>query len=236
VEVFVFGLNNAGNGNGSMSGQVQFLIKLNADFSHLPPYLLEQNTDEEKALLMVTYQNTDGGKVVPQLFLSPNIQRILNLLGGFKVKPFPAESGLIDYVPSVYDQIRDTVDILMAGYTRRREYIEAFLSQYRRYVLEYDVASYHTISFLFNYRDFHFIVTIELSQRFPGDQPLFKFQSIYHTGPDGQPFFRREKIYPYSPRWTSVEMADRARELILAKAIEFQRDSVNRGQKWELMS
>jgi hypothetical protein len=74
-------------------GPVNFLIKLNVDFSGIPPYLtkvssplvsplvwvslhdFQDNPGEDSAVLLVSFQNPEGGKVAPQLFLSPRVER-----------------------------------------------------------------------------------------------------------------------------------------------------------------
>lgn len=53
--------------------------------------------------------------------------------------------------------------------------------------------------------------SVELGGAFPTDQPAYVLQSVYHEAADGKPFYRVIKDYPYSPRWSPKEMADRAR-------------------------
>lgn len=55
-----------------------------------------------------------------------------------------------------------------------------------------------------------FFFSVELDKNFPQEAPLFYLQSIYHEK-NSQPYEKLEAGYPYSPRWSGDEMAERAR-------------------------
>ena len=46
---------------------------------------------------------------------------------------------------------------------------------------------------------------------YPATQPTYTLQSVYHEA-NGKPVERALNNYPYSPRWSSAEHAERARE------------------------
>jgi hypothetical protein len=51
---------------------------------------------------------------------------------------------------------------------------------------------------------------VEIGQNFPEEQPVFVMRSIYHCFSD-EPYHAIDDAYPYSPRWSPDEMANRAR-------------------------
>ena len=55
-----------------------------------------------------------------------------------------------------------------------------------------------------------FNFSVELDKNFPHEAPFFYLQSIYHEK-NNQPYEKLEADYPYSPRWSGDEMAERAR-------------------------
>ena len=56
----------------------------------------------------------------------------------------------------------------------------------------------------------HFFL-VELPVCFPVDQPELLFQSVYHETPQEKPFCEIHQKYPYSPRWSPMEMAERTK-------------------------
>ena len=55
------------------------------------------------------------------------------------------------------------------------------------------------------------VYLVDLPRLFPTQCPVFTLQSVYHETVDGQPYSKVITDYPYSPRWTPGEMAERAR-------------------------
>lgn len=53
-------------------------------------------------------------------------------------------------------------------------------------------------------------VSVEIGKDFPEEQPVFKMRSIYNIFND-EPYQATDDCYPYSPRWSTNEMASRAR-------------------------
>ena len=66
-----------------------------------------------------------------------------------------------------------------------------------------------------------FVCPVDLPRLFPAQCPVFTFQSVYHEAVDGQPYSKVVSDYPYSPRWTSREMAERARYAVTLIIQEF---------------
>ena len=65
-----------------------------------------------------------------------------------------------------------------------------------------------------NQHCFWFEFSVELDKNFPHEAPFFYLQSIYHEK-NNQPYEKLEADYPYSPRWSGDEMAERARYSLL---------------------
>jgi len=55
------------------------------------------------------------------------------------------------------------------------------------------------------------LAVVNVSLKFPVQQPTLILQSIYHTRTDDTRFFKTYTSYPYSPRWSGTEMAQRMR-------------------------
>ncbi|KAI0241907.1 BRISC and BRCA1-A complex member 2 [Lamellibrachia satsuma] len=210
-------------------GPINFLIRLPVDFSRIPTYLTKDNPGEDAAVLLVTYETADGTKVTPQLFLSPRVEHCLGGATMLRIPHLPPSNCLIDYVPTVCELITNTVDQVVASFEKRQEYVATFLGHFGRCVVEYDVEAFGKISFLMEWHDFFFLITIDLPRLFPAQCPVFVFQSVYHEAVDGQPYSKVVSDYPYSPRWTPREMAERARAYILDQIAAFQKGSVTQG-------
>ncbi|XP_041353802.1 BRISC and BRCA1-A complex member 2-like [Gigantopelta aegis] len=209
-------------------GCVKFLIKLPVDFSQIPAYLTKDNPGEDSAVLLLTFQSPEGMRVTPQLFLSPRVENALGGSCSLRIPAFPSGARLLDYVPNVFELLRRKVDLLVQSHEKKKDYVAAFLSMFGRSVLEYDMEAFSTISFLFEWHDFYFIINIELPMYFPKEQPQFMFQSVYHES-KGKPYMQVFEDYPYSPRWSGIEMAERARSFILDTIGQFQKSSVLSG-------
>ncbi|ELU12901.1 hypothetical protein CAPTEDRAFT_112865 [Capitella teleta] len=210
-------------------GPVNFLIKLNVDFSGIPAYLTKDNPGEDSAVLLVSFPNPEGGKGSPQLFLSPRVERALGGAMNLRIPGFPNGACLIDYVPNVQELLTNKVNQIVQSYDKRREYMSAFLSHFGGSLIEQDSEGFSSISFLFEWHDFFYVLTVNLSLVFPQEQPIFVFSSVYHENSLREPFHKEVRDYPYSPRWSAQEMASRARAFILDHIGSFQISSVREG-------
>lgn len=136
----------------------------------------------------------------------------------------------MDYVPDVLQFLRNTVDQIVTGFERRKQFFDAMLQLHERSVLEYDTDTFIKISFLFERQNFHFIVHIKVPQFFPQDKPLLLFQSVYHCS-NGKVITSNCREYPYSPRWSGKELAERTTNFILEHSAVFQRNSTRSGSR-----
>lgn len=209
-------------------GPVHFLIKMSVDFSRIPSCLTKDDPGEDSAVLLVMFPYPGASTANPQLYLSPRVENALGGSANLRIPPFPNGGVLIDYVPKVNQLLKNKVEQVVQGYEKRKEYIAAFLSHFARSLLEYDAEGFSRISFLFEWNDFFFIFQAELSLYFPREQPVLTFQSIYHES-KGKPYTESRKDYPYSPRWSGNEMAERAKIFILDSIGAFQKSSLNSG-------
>ncbi|XP_064484121.1 BRISC and BRCA1-A complex member 2-like [Ornithodoros turicata] len=217
VEVYI----NKKNAN----GPIRFWIRLPIDFSKLPPVFAKENLSEDSAILQVTFQTPDGNRVIPQLFLSPRVQEGIGGTLSMRIPALNKDCCLMDYVPVVKQLIENKVEQVSSSFAKRKEYISALLGLFGGSLIEFDAENFTSISFLFEHKDFFFLLSISLPRFFPQDKPSLTFQSIYHTSM-GWPYSITCTDYPYSPRWTPQEMANRARTFIVDYVQTFQRSSL----------
>uniref|UniRef100_A0A667ZLY2 BRISC and BRCA1-A complex member 2 n=1 Tax=Myripristis murdjan TaxID=586833 RepID=A0A667ZLY2_9TELE len=189
----------------------RFLLKLPVDFSNIPVYLLK----------LCSFQ--------PNRCLSCSI----SALGGssaLHIPAFPSGGCLIDYVPQVCQLLTNKVQYVIQGYHKRREYIAAFLSHFGMGVVEYDAEGFTKLTLLLMWKDFCFLVHVDLPLYFPRDQPTLTFQSVYHFTNSGQLYSQVQKSYPYSPRWDGNEMAKRAKAYFKSFIPQFQEGAFANGK------
>ncbi|XP_041468114.1 BRISC and BRCA1-A complex member 2-like [Lytechinus variegatus] len=209
---------------------VNFLIKLPVDFKDIPAYLIKDNPGNDIAILLVSFQGIDGNKVSPQLFLSPRVERALGGTASLRIPAFSNRNHLTDYTGHILELLQNLVEQVVKGYQKRKEFVAALLSHYGRSCLEYDSEGFSKASFLFEMQDFHFILHVRIPSFFPREQPEFVFQSVYHTTSLGKPFQAVVSNYPYSPRWSGNEMAERAKVFMEQYIQDFKRSSVTSGR------
>ncbi|KAI5618804.1 BRISC and BRCA1-A complex member 2 [Silurus asotus] len=215
---------------------------------------------EDVALLSVSFEDAEATQVFPKLFLSPSIEqaalkagaehiarsqrasqplwirhkgRQSDALGGpsaLHIPAFPSGGCLIDYVPQVCQLLTNKVQYVIQGYHRRREYIAAFLSHFGMGVVEYDAVGFTKLTLLLMWKDFCFLVHVDLPLYFPRDQPTLTFQSVYHFSSSGQLYSQVQKSYPYSPRWDGNEMAKRAKAYFKSFIPQFQEGAFANGK------
>ncbi|XP_028652165.1 BRISC and BRCA1-A complex member 2 [Erpetoichthys calabaricus] len=228
MEVFA-GKKNSWTGEFS----ARFLLKLPVDFSNIPTYLLKDTSvdpGEDVALLSVSFEDAEATQVFPKLYLSPRIENALGGPSALHIPAFPSGGCLIDYVPQVCQLLTNKVQYVIQGYHKRREYIAAFLSHFGMGVVEYDAEGFTKLTLLLVWKDFCFLVHIDLPLYFPRDQPMLTFQSVYHFTNSGQPYSQVQKSYPYSPRWDGNEMAKRAKAFFKTFIPQFQEGAFANGK------
>nr|XP_024647989.1 BRISC and BRCA1-A complex member 2 [Macaca nemestrina] len=99
-----------------------------------------------------------------------------------------------------------------------------------RGVVEYDAEGFTKLTLLLMWKDFCFLVHIDLPLFFPRDQPTLTFQSVYHFTNSGQLYSQAQKNYPYSPRWDGNEMAKRAKAYFKTFVPQFQEAAFANGK------
>uniref|UniRef100_A0A9J7XRB1 BRISC and BRCA1-A complex member 2 n=1 Tax=Cyprinus carpio carpio TaxID=630221 RepID=A0A9J7XRB1_CYPCA len=185
---------------------------------------------EDVALLSVSFEDAEATQVFPKLYLSPSIEHALGGSSALHIPAFPSGGCLIDYVPQVCQLLTNKVQYVIQGYHKRREYIAAFLSHFGMGVVEYDAVGFTKLTLLLMWKDFCFLVHVDLPLYFPRDQPTLTFQSIYHFTSSGQLYSQVQKSYPYSPRWDGNEMAKRAKAYFKSFIPQFQEGAFANGK------
>ncbi|XP_077197689.1 BRISC and BRCA1-A complex member 2 isoform X3 [Paroedura picta] len=97
-------------------------------------------------------------------------------------------------------------------------------------VVEYDAEGFTKLTLLLMWKDFCFLVHIDLPLYFPRDQPTLTFQSVYHFTSSGELYAQAQKNYPYSPRWDGNEMAKRAKTYFRTFVPQFQEAAFANGK------
>uniref|UniRef100_A0A673CF05 BRISC and BRCA1-A complex member 2 n=1 Tax=Sphaeramia orbicularis TaxID=375764 RepID=A0A673CF05_9TELE len=97
-------------------------------------------------------------------------------------------------------------------------------------VVEYDAEGFTKLTLLLMWKDFCFLVHVDLPLYFPRDQPTLTFQSVYHFTNSGQLYSQVQKTYPYSPRWDGNEMAKRAKAYFKSFIPQFQEGAFANGK------
>jgi len=173
---------------------------------------LQDNPGPDTAALMVTFYPPNASRVVPCLFLSPRVERMLGDPQLLRLPKWGGECGacLMDYTPAVHKLLEQKVDAIVQSYIRRKEFVAAFLSVFGQAVLEYDTEGFKKLAFLFEHQGFSFITLMELTDEFPQEAPTLMLRSIYYRV-QGLPCQCVLNDYPYSPRWNADETAERIR-------------------------
>uniref|UniRef100_A0A8C9YMI7 BRISC and BRCA1-A complex member 2 n=1 Tax=Sander lucioperca TaxID=283035 RepID=A0A8C9YMI7_SANLU len=97
-------------------------------------------------------------------------------------------------------------------------------------VVEYDAEGFTKLTLLLMWKDFCFLVHVDLPLYFPRDQPTLTFQSVYHFTNSGQLYSQVQVSYPYSPRWDGNEMAKRAKAYFKSFIPQFQEGAFANGK------
>uniref|UniRef100_A0A3Q2CBZ7 BRISC and BRCA1-A complex member 2 n=1 Tax=Cyprinodon variegatus TaxID=28743 RepID=A0A3Q2CBZ7_CYPVA len=97
-------------------------------------------------------------------------------------------------------------------------------------VVEYDAEGFTKLTLLLMWKDFCFLVHVDLPLYFPRDQPSLTFQSVYHFTSSGQLYSQVQTSYPYSPRWDGNEMAKRAKAYFKSFIPQFQEGAFANGK------
>lgn len=211
------------------SGSVHFLISLSVDFTSLPPYSdstdITSNPGHAAAMLMVTFHRPDGSNIQPQLFMSPHVEQALGGVGNKHIPSFPVGGCLMDYVPEVRKLLTDKVKTIIDNYRLKNKYISQLIAQYAMSLIEYDSLNFTKATFLFETKNFYWLLIITISNNFPREKPKWVLRSIYHMC-YGKPYMDTMEDYPYSPRWCPEEMISRAFTYMLEYIPSFQSNSI----------
>lgn len=214
--------------------EVRFYIPLQVDFATVPSYLTKNNPGPNSASLLIIFRPPDASRVIPELYLSPRVERAL---GGSKTLRIPAWGGengscLIDYVPAVHKMLENKVESITQSYVQRKEYVAAMLSIFGASVLEYNTENFKSIAFLFEYQGFSFITQVKMTDQYPSAPPTVTMCSIYHrmrTTP-ATPCQSEIQNYPYSPRWTVDEKLERLRAFLVQMIPQFMEWTKAKGE------
>ncbi|KFM61137.1 BRCA1-A complex subunit BRE, partial [Stegodyphus mimosarum] len=208
-------------------GPINFLIRLGVTFSGIPPVFRNESGDDT-ALLLVTFNDPEGTKITPKLCLPPKIEHALGSPLTWRIPAFSSDGCLMDYVPFVQESLQKRVEIVAYNFEKRMEYLFAFLEHFEGCFIEYDRDLASKATFLLEQNDFYFLFQVDLPLNFPMNKPSFTFRSIYHSSFE-KPFSTTVINYPYNQGWCAETMLEKAIEFVQEYALVFQQNSVQNG-------
>ncbi|KAK2575710.1 hypothetical protein KPH14_012099 [Odynerus spinipes] len=159
--------------------EARFSIRLDIDFSQLPPTRTNQSQNNA-AMLLVTFRGQDWNCVIPNLYLSKSLEETFSEAASLHIPPILPNSYLTAYIPKVKKLITDKINTIIQCYESRKNFVSALLLLQRDCIIEYDAVEFYDLTLLLEHRDFYFLVHFHLPQTFPKDKPIIKLQSVYH--------------------------------------------------------
>lgn len=208
-------------------GPINFLIRLGVSFQSLPA-IFRNESDTDIALLLVTFNDPEGSKIIPKLCLPPKIELALGSPLSFRIPTLASDGCLMDYVPFVQDSLKKRVDTIANSFVKRKEFLRLFLDHFEGSYVEYDRDLASTVTAILEQNDFHFLLQMDLPQNFPLNKPSFTFRSIYHFNFQ-KPYSTTVSSYAYHSGWSAEVLLEKTVEFIREFAETFQRDSVRNG-------
>ncbi|CAL1540963.1 unnamed protein product [Lymnaea stagnalis] len=208
-------------------GTVNVLMKLEVNFSNLPPYLQEGNPGKGTAVLYVWFPNPESSSVKSQLYLSPTVESAFGGSSKLHIPVFQQGILLGEYFALINQLLAKQVSLISDCFQKKQKFTSGLLAYFVKSVIEYDV---NKIVLLLEWNDFFFTFTVELPQYFPTEPPVYIFKSVYHNQ-NKKPYTERHTEFPYSPRWSGVEMAKRTSAFIWENIKNFQTASVNNSDR-----
>jgi len=206
-------------------GTVNVIANLDVDFSKIPLAESFIPLACDCASLHVCFPFPGSSNLHSQLFLPPHVEKALGGSNSLRIQGFQRGMLLGDYFNAVTLQLKKQVDTLSDGLDIRKDFVSALLLQFPGSVLEYDSKKFLKVVLLLEWNDFFFSLIVNLPKIFPLEPPSYTFKSVYHDQ-NSSPYTEEHDEIPWSPRWTSNEMARRASEYILGAIKNFQRMSV----------
>lgn len=164
--------------NRSICEGINFLIRLNVNFTNLPPVRDEDDADR-RANLLVNFQSADWSRIHPKLYLSPRVEKALGPAHNYQIPQFPSDSCLMDYVPLVINIIETEIQKLAENFNRKKQFISYLFFHLSNSVIEYDFLTWSWATFLLEKNNFHFLFKLTFTTDFPNENPSLIFQSVY---------------------------------------------------------
>lgn len=193
---------------GSKQMEAKFLIRMSLE---LPEALqLEQTSRDLEILLLVTFHGAMCYRAVPELYLPPYLEKLLDGSDSLHVPPLQDPKSIAEYVSELKQYLVDKIAVLSEGLEMRKQFVTTLLVLQYPTVLEYDVSTYRKVSLLLEHLNFRFILTFVLPINFPNQQFSMMLYSVYHMTEQGKPHCRTIENFPYSPRWKPKQMIEKA--------------------------
>lgn len=202
--------------------EAHFLIRIAGDYSKLMKNPIG-NSNNIAVMLHVVFQGVNWQRITPQIFFSSSLIDALGNPSDLHIPQFPPIKTLMDYVPEIKCTINKKINEVVENYEKKKEYINTLLCIQGGNIIEYDANDFSMITLLMEKNDFHFLVYINLSLKFPTDAPKIELHSIYHLNTRNDNLFKETlNNIPYSPRWDVKRMLGHALACITQKQSKFK--------------
>lgn len=98
--------------------------------------------------------------------LSPRLDQCLGLATSLHLPTYNKETGLAEYVKTIYDLIDERIKEIEKCFKLKNDYISAVLTHQRGSVIEYDNLTFSFIHLLIEVEDFYCMVSIKIGNFF----------------------------------------------------------------------
>ncbi|XP_004347392.2 hypothetical protein CAOG_04645 [Capsaspora owczarzaki ATCC 30864] len=134
-----------------------------------------------------------------------------------------------DFLGAMHSAVSAHIETYVERVNRRSAYVSAFWTEYRSSILEFSVADGASmISFHLALKNHYAVALLEISPRFPQEAPVLTLTCAFFDNGD-QPFRKQFRDYPYSPRWSPEEMAQRMRVYLDTELPRFLEEAKSAG-------
>ncbi|XP_014604907.1 PREDICTED: BRCA1-A complex subunit BRE-like isoform X1 [Polistes canadensis] len=206
-----------------------FSIRLDIDFSQLPTRANQSENDAAK--LVVTFCGPDWNCIVPNLYLSKNLEETFSGAFSLHIPQFLPNTYLTAYIPKIKELIMDKINTINQYYESRKQFVSTLLLLQRDSIIEYDAIAFQDITILLEHRDFYFLVYFHLPLMFPKEKPVITLQSVYHMTAHGNLYSEQLDNFNWSTitniqRWNSRQVISKILSHIIEKEVpKFQEKS-----------
>jgi BRCA1-A complex subunit BRE len=205
---------------------VKFLVSFPKMHEGLVQCPLKKVLAESPPQIVVSYDPQQEGGMVASEALVIAKEATAQMSSAVECPPWSGDNVYLGlYIKHAEGEIKKKLEAEATQYVLRRQQLAAFLSHFGTALLEYDLEHFRSIHLLFEVQAFYAVVAISLPDGFPQLQPTIAIHSLYRPIKSRAPFvktFNHVGDFPYSPRWSADEIAERTRTFLQETLPKFQ--------------